>query len=89
MMPMPPSPASAIASAASVTVSIGADSSGMFRRMCCVRRLEVSTSRGTTEERAGTSSTSSKVIPSPMILSCMVSFLKSLVLVYPRRRQVQ
>jgi len=48
MMPIPPSCASAIASAASVTVSMAAETMGMLRPMVRVRRVEVSTSRGTT-----------------------------------------
>jgi len=72
MIPIPPSCASAIARAASVTVSIGADTSGMCRRMLLVRLVAVSTSRGTTAERAGISRTSSKVMPSAMILSMAV-----------------
>src|SRR5665213_3130658 len=69
-MPMPPSCASAIASAVSVTVSIGADSSGMFNSMARVSRVCVSASDGTKSLRAGISSTSSNVIPSCRILGC-------------------
>ena len=60
-MPMPPSCASAIAKRASVTVSIAADSSGIFREMLRVSWVRRLTSRGNTLECAGSSSTSSKV----------------------------
>src|SRR5665811_936098 len=53
-MPMPPSCAMAMARRASVTVSIAADSSGMFSVMLGVRRVWRLTSRGTTVEWAGT-----------------------------------
>src|SRR5471032_3347701 len=61
MMPTPPSWAIAIASRPSVTVSMAADSRGIFReilRVTCVFRL---VSRGRTLENAGTRSTSSNV----------------------------
>ncbi len=61
MTPSPPSWAMAIASRASVTVSIAADTSGTLRVMPRVRRVARETSRGTTVECAGTSRTSSKV----------------------------
>src|SRR4051812_11006189 len=70
MTPTPPSCASAIASAASVTVSIGADTSGMFNSIWRVSFVRVSASEGTKSLRAGISSTSSKVIPSCWILGC-------------------
>jgi len=54
MMPMPPDCAIVIARRASVTVSMAEDISGMLRRIARVRRVEVSTSRGSTEEWAGT-----------------------------------
>src|SRR5689334_13648184 len=59
--PRPPSCAMAMARPASVTVSIAADSSGIFSEMVLVRRVWRLTSRGTTEEWAGSSRTSSKV----------------------------
>ena len=59
--PMPPSCAMAMASRASVTVSMAADTSGMLSAMLRVRRVLRETSRGTTRECAGTSRTSSKV----------------------------
>src|SRR3989475_10256305 len=63
MIPMPPSRAIAMASRASVTVSMAALMTGMLivmRRDNCVR---VSVSAGTTEDLAGTNATSSKVSP--------------------------
>src|SRR5437867_11109175 len=59
--PKPPSWAMAMAKRLSVTVSIAADSSGMFSAIREVRRVWRLTSRGTTEEWAGRSRTSSKV----------------------------
>jgi len=50
MKPMPPSCASAMARADSVTVSIGAETRGMRREMVGVRRVEVSASAGMTSE---------------------------------------
>ena len=46
MMPMPPSCAMAIASRASVTVSMAAETNGRFSRIPRVSRVERSTSRG-------------------------------------------
>ena len=60
-MPMPPSCASAMARRASVTVSMAADTSGIFSSMARVSRVFRLTSRGRTVEWAGTSETSSKV----------------------------
>ena len=53
-----------MASAASVTVSIGADTSGMFNSMLRVSRVCVSASPGVKSLAAGISRTSSKVIAS-------------------------
>ena len=50
---MPPSCAIAIASRASVTVSIAADTIGMFSAMPRVRRVLSETSRGTTTRMRG------------------------------------
>ena len=61
MVPMPPCCAIAIARAASVTVSIAADISGMPRPISRVSRVRVSTSFGSTSEAAGSSNTSSNV----------------------------
>ncbi len=61
MMPMPPSWARAMASRDSVTVSIAAETSGMFSSIPRDRRVERSTWLGWTSERPGTSRTSSKV----------------------------
>src|SRR5258708_2237948 len=64
-MPIPPSRARAMARLASVTVSIAADSMGMFRVISLVSLLRMSTSRGKTCEKAGNNNTSSNVSPSP------------------------
>src|SRR6185437_16293857 len=64
MMPMPPSRASAIASRASVTVSIAADAMGMLSVISVVNLVAVRTSPGSTYDSAGSSNTSSKVRPS-------------------------
>ena len=64
MTPMPPARASAMASGASVTVSMAADTIGIARSIRGVRRVLVSTSAGRTDDSAGSSSTSSKVRPS-------------------------
>ena len=53
MIPMPPSRASAIASRASVTVSIAADTSGISSVMLRVIRVAVDTSLGRTRDSAG------------------------------------
>src|SRR5262249_46384363 len=59
--PIPPCCAMAMAVADSVTVSIAAESSGMFRRRLRVSRVPRSTSLGRTELSAGWSNTSSNV----------------------------
>src|SRR5215472_8289865 len=59
--PIPPCCAMAMAVADSVTVSIAADSSGMFRRRLRVSRVPSSTSLGRTVLSAGWSNTSSNV----------------------------
>ena len=61
MTPMPPACAMAIAMAASVTVSIAADISGMPSSMVRVSRVRVSVWLGRTAEAAGFRRTSSKV----------------------------
>ena len=61
MTPIPPSRAMAIAIAASVTVSIAEDISGMLSLMLRVSIVVRSASRGSTDEALGTSRTSSKV----------------------------
>ena len=63
MMPTPPSCANAIARRDSVTVSIAADTRGIFRVMLRVNLVRKLTSRGSTLECAGISKTSSKVNP--------------------------
>ncbi|CPO34007.1 Uncharacterised protein [Bordetella pertussis] len=50
MIPIPPSCAMAMARRASVTVSMAADTSGMFRVMLRVRRVVSEVSRGNTSE---------------------------------------
>ena len=69
--PSPPCCASAIANAASVTVSIGDERIGIFSVILRVSRDETSVSLGTTSLRAGISSTSSNVMPSEIILASM------------------
>ena len=49
-MPKPPAWAMAIAKPDSVTVSIAAETIGIFKRMLRVSQVEVSTSRGKTSE---------------------------------------
>ncbi len=61
MIPIPPSWAMAMARFDSVTVSMAADTSGMFRVMLRVSRVASEVSRGSTWENAGTNRTSSKV----------------------------
>src|SRR5258708_5303865 len=73
MMPMPPSRASAIASRASVTVSIAAERMGMLREISAVRRVFVATSPGSTLDAAGGSNKSSKVRPSLLNFHCQAS----------------
>ena len=63
-MPRPPSRASAMARRASVTVSIAAETIGMFSEIDGVSRVIVETSFGRTCDSAGRRSTSSKVSPS-------------------------
>src|SRR5690606_16597625 len=63
-IPIPPACAIAIAKSASVTVSIAADTSGIFRRIFFVSCVLVSTSRGQISELAGINKTSSYVRPS-------------------------
>ena len=63
MMPMPPSRARAMAMRTSVTVSMAALITGMFRRIFRVSWVCRSMSAGRTLLSAGTSSTSSKVRP--------------------------
>src|SRR5436309_2332261 len=67
---MPPSRANAIASSYSVTVSIAALTIGTLSMMLREKRERMSTSRGCTSERRGTSRTSSKVRASGPTLSC-------------------
>ena len=73
--PIPPCLAIAIAMRCSVTVSIPALISGIFSLIFFVRQVDKSTSFGITSEYAGTSSTSSKVMPSPIICPILLSSL--------------
>ena len=73
MMPMPPCLAMAMAMRCSVTVSIPALIMGMFSLIFFVSHVSSSTWFGTTCEYAGTSSTSSKVMPSPIICPILSS----------------
>ena len=59
--PIPPACAMAIAMAASVTVSIAEAMIGMLSGISGVMRVRISTSDGSTSDRPGLSSTSSKV----------------------------
>src|SRR5690606_7061476 len=61
MTPIPPSCAVAIARPDSVTVSMAADTSGMFKVMSRVKRVLRDVSRGRMSEYAGTNKTSSNV----------------------------
>src|SRR5690606_30311545 len=64
----PPAWAMAMAMALSVTVSMAEEMIGRLREMSRVTRVEMSASVGSTSERAGCSSTSSKVsAESPVI----------------------
>src|SRR5581483_4346480 len=62
--PMPPTRARAIASRASVTVSIAAETTGIASSIPRVSRVRVETSFGSTSDSAGTSRTSSNARPS-------------------------
>ena len=61
MTPMPPACAMAIAILASVTVSMAEATIGMLSAIARVMRVRISTSDGSTSDRPGLSSTSSKV----------------------------
>src|SRR5437899_9483670 len=63
-IPIPPWRAMAIARRDSVTVSMAAEASGMFRASFLAKFVVVSTSPGSTDDLPGKSSTSSKVRPS-------------------------
>ena len=67
MMPRPPAWAMAMASRASVTVSIAAEMMGMERLIARVSRVAVETWAGSTEDAPGFISTSSKVRYSGMM----------------------
>ena len=77
MMPIPPSRAIAIAILEVVTVSMAEVRNGAFSRIPFTRSVEMSTSAGTTSERAGTKRTSSKVRPS--LVNFSLAFVFSIV----------
>ena len=64
MTPMPPACAMAIAICASVTVSMAEAAIGILSPMPRVMRVRISTSEGSTSDRPGLMSTSSKAKPS-------------------------
>ena len=68
MIPIPPCRAMAIAMRCSVTVSIAALIIGIFKTIFFVRCVVNSIILGVTSEYCGTNNTSSKVIPSPIIV---------------------
>ena len=69
MMPTPPACAIAIAMCASVTVSMAEATIGIFSEMLRVMRVRTSASEGSTSDRPGLISTSSKVKPSRGLFS--------------------
>src|SRR5580704_13328315 len=79
--PIPPCREIAIARRESVTVSIAADTMGIFNEIARVRHVRVSACAGSTDDLPGKSSTSSNVSPSgiaPSIIYAPV-FVKSAV----------
>jgi hypothetical protein len=64
MKPIPPCREIAMARRPSVTVSMAAETMGMFSEMLRVRHVRVSACAGSTDDLPGKSSTSSKVSPS-------------------------
>src|SRR5438128_6794665 len=84
--PIPPCCAMAIASDASVTVSIAAEQSGICKRMPRVNCVDVSVSVGSTSERAGSNNTSSKVSPSEIFSVIMARYITPLIFV-PQHKQ--
>ena len=72
MTPMPPACAMAMAMALSVTVSMAEDRIGRLSSMSLVTRVRISTSVGSTSERAGCSSTSSKVSAASPVMEVMI-----------------
>ena len=71
--PMPPACAMAMASFASVTVSMAEDMTGICREIERVTREETSTSFGSTLEAAGLIRTSSKVSAMALSENCLLS----------------
>ena len=84
MIPIPPCLAIAIAMRCSVTVSMLALIIGMFNVILLVNLVVRSTMFGVTSEYAGTSSTSSNVIPSPIIFA--ISYTSSYAFVSKKRK---
>src|ERR1051325_8344450 len=78
MRPIPPCCASAIAKCDSVTVSMAALATGMFRAMWRVIQVRVSTCAGTTSLRAGRRRMSSNVRPSGMVSGTIVNYTAGL-----------
>ena len=76
--PIPPCLAMAMASRDSVTVSMAAEASGMFTFSLRAKFVVVSTSVGSTHDRPGKSSTSSKVRPSEIMLSIIPASRKKI-----------
>ena len=74
---MPPACAMAMASGPSVTVSIAAEMIGIFSLMLFVRFVVTSTSEGSTFERLGCKSTSSKVSPVFCRMMAISDFLEA------------
>ena len=82
IIPIPPCRAMAIAMRCSVTVSIPALISGIFSLMSLVRYVVRSTWLGITCENAGIKSTSSKVIPSPIIVPILFPSLSLVCMIF-------
>jgi hypothetical protein len=83
MTPIPPARAIAIASSASVTVSIAAETIGVWRVISLVNLLDTSTVLGRTSECAGISNTSSKVSPSIIGEFVNVCIFMKIILLLP------
>ena len=85
MIPNPPSRAIAIAMRASVTVSMAAESRGMFSFSVGVNSTVVSTFRGSVLLMAGTSRTSSKVSPVRRFSSSIILILSNVLRLFYQR----
>ena len=82
IMPMPPCLAMAIAILCSVTVSIPALISGIFKWIVLVKNVDRSTWEPITSEYAGCKSTSSNVMPSPIILAIFSSWIVKWIILH-------